>query len=160
MKCELLAEQNLALMLDFVDDENTKYDEAVLKAFLNEKTHTVILLQKMEKQSDLLTVMFCMSQTGRKYTICMQLTLWKDGRSMDMGRNLSGLFMNIRKPWAAAKCFCLPISAMLPPAGVTGKQEEFAMPLQMISCLCSGNVPGSSGLPGYLTEKETREISF
>ena len=37
MKCELLAEHNLALMLDFVDDENTKYDEAVLKAFLNEK---------------------------------------------------------------------------------------------------------------------------
>ena len=33
MKCELLAEQNLALMLDFVDDENTKYDETVLKAF-------------------------------------------------------------------------------------------------------------------------------
>lgn len=33
MKCELLAEQNLALMLDFVDDENTKYDEAVLKVF-------------------------------------------------------------------------------------------------------------------------------
>ena len=32
MKCELLAEQNLALMLDFVDDENTKYDEVVLKA--------------------------------------------------------------------------------------------------------------------------------
>lgn len=25
MKCELLAEQNLALMLDFIDDENTKY---------------------------------------------------------------------------------------------------------------------------------------
>ena len=25
MKCELLAEHNLALMLDFVDDENTKY---------------------------------------------------------------------------------------------------------------------------------------
>jgi hypothetical protein len=24
-------------MLDFIDDENTKYDEAVLKAFLNEK---------------------------------------------------------------------------------------------------------------------------
>lgn len=37
MKCELLAEQNLALMLDFIDDENTKYDEAVLKAFLEEK---------------------------------------------------------------------------------------------------------------------------
>ena len=37
MKCELLTEQNLALMPDFIDDENTKYDEAVLKAFLNEK---------------------------------------------------------------------------------------------------------------------------
>ena len=37
MKCELLAEQNLALMLDFIDDENIKYNEAVLKTFLNEK---------------------------------------------------------------------------------------------------------------------------
>ena len=37
MKCERLAEQNLSMMLDFVDDENTKYDEAVLKTFLNEK---------------------------------------------------------------------------------------------------------------------------
>jgi hypothetical protein len=26
MKCELLAEQNLALMLDFIDDENIIYD--------------------------------------------------------------------------------------------------------------------------------------
>ena len=34
MQCELLAEQNLSMMLDFVDDENTKYDEAVLKTFL------------------------------------------------------------------------------------------------------------------------------
>ncbi len=37
MKCELLSEQNLTLMPDFIDDENTKYDEAVLKAFLKEK---------------------------------------------------------------------------------------------------------------------------
>ena len=37
MKCELLAESNLALLLDFIDDENTKYDETVLKAFLDEK---------------------------------------------------------------------------------------------------------------------------
>ena len=37
MKCELLSEQNLALMFDFIDDENTKYDESVLKAFLEEK---------------------------------------------------------------------------------------------------------------------------
>ena len=33
MKCELLTEQYLALMLEFIDDENTKYDEAMLKAF-------------------------------------------------------------------------------------------------------------------------------
>ena len=37
MKCELLSEQNLALMLDFIDDENTKYDVAGLKAFMEEK---------------------------------------------------------------------------------------------------------------------------
>ena len=37
MKSELLAESNYALLLDFIDDVNTKYDETVLKAFLNEK---------------------------------------------------------------------------------------------------------------------------
>ena len=37
MKCELLAGSNYALLLDFIDDVNTKYDETVLKAFLNEK---------------------------------------------------------------------------------------------------------------------------
>ena len=37
MKCELLSESNLALLLDFIDDVNTKYDETVLKAFLDEK---------------------------------------------------------------------------------------------------------------------------
>jgi len=37
MKCELLEESNYALLLDFIDDVNTKYDETVLKAFLNEK---------------------------------------------------------------------------------------------------------------------------
>ena len=37
MKCELLAESNHALLLDFIDDENTKYDGTVLKAFLDEK---------------------------------------------------------------------------------------------------------------------------
>ncbi len=36
IKCELLAESNLALLLDFIDDVNTKYDETVLKAFLDE----------------------------------------------------------------------------------------------------------------------------
>ena len=30
MKCELLAEDNLTLMLDFVDDENTKYEYGLL----------------------------------------------------------------------------------------------------------------------------------
>ncbi len=37
MKCELLAESNLALLPDFIDDMNTKYDVTVLKAFLDEK---------------------------------------------------------------------------------------------------------------------------
>ena len=36
MKCELLAESNLALLPDFIDDMNTKYDVTVLKAFLDE----------------------------------------------------------------------------------------------------------------------------
>lgn len=35
MKCELLAESNIMLLLDFIDDMNTKYDENMLKAFLD-----------------------------------------------------------------------------------------------------------------------------
>ena len=37
MKCGLLSEHNLALLFDFVDDQNTKYNEDTLKAFLSEK---------------------------------------------------------------------------------------------------------------------------
>ena len=37
MKCELLSEHNLALLFDFIDDQNTKYNEDTLKAFLIEK---------------------------------------------------------------------------------------------------------------------------
>ena len=37
MKCEFLSEHNLALLFDFVDDQNTKYKEDTLKAFLIEK---------------------------------------------------------------------------------------------------------------------------
>ena len=37
MKCEILSEHNLALLFDFVDDQNTKYNEDTLKAFLIEK---------------------------------------------------------------------------------------------------------------------------
>ena len=37
MKIEAFRSQIVDNMLDFVDDENTKYDETVLKTFLNEK---------------------------------------------------------------------------------------------------------------------------
>ena len=37
MKCELLSEHNLVLLFDFIDDQNTKYNEDTLKAFLIEK---------------------------------------------------------------------------------------------------------------------------
>ena len=37
MKCELLSENNFALLFDFIDDQNTKYNEDTLKAFLIEK---------------------------------------------------------------------------------------------------------------------------
>ena len=39
MEYKILEEQDLALMLDFVDDENTKYSIEVLKNFINEKNN-------------------------------------------------------------------------------------------------------------------------
>lgn len=49
MKYELLSEQNLALLQDFVDDENTKYDETVLKNFLSEKNAYGYIAKNGEK---------------------------------------------------------------------------------------------------------------
>ncbi len=39
MEYKLLEEQDLELMLDFVDDENTKYSIDVLKNFINDKNN-------------------------------------------------------------------------------------------------------------------------
>ena len=39
MEYKILEEQDLALMLDFVDDENTKYSIEVLKKFIYEKNN-------------------------------------------------------------------------------------------------------------------------
>ena len=39
MEYKILEEQDLELMLDFVDDENTKYSIEVLKNFINEKNN-------------------------------------------------------------------------------------------------------------------------
>ena len=39
MEYKLLEEQDLELMLDFVDDENTKYSIEVLKKFIDEKNN-------------------------------------------------------------------------------------------------------------------------
>lgn len=38
MEYKLLEEQDLGLMLDFVDDENTKYNVDVLKKFIQKTT--------------------------------------------------------------------------------------------------------------------------
>ena len=105
MKCELLAEHNLELMLDFVDDESTKYNEAVLKAFLNEKNAYGYIAEDNGKAIGFAYGYVLNEPDGQKYTIFTQLTLWKDGRIKVMEQNLSGLFTNIRQPWAAAKCF-------------------------------------------------------
>ena len=39
MEYKILEEQDLALMLDFIDDENTKYSIEVLKKFIDEKNN-------------------------------------------------------------------------------------------------------------------------
>ena len=46
MEYKILEEQDLELMLDFVDDENTKYSIEVLKKFIDEK----IILDLSQKQ--------------------------------------------------------------------------------------------------------------
>ena len=46
MEYKILEEQDLALMLEFVDDENTKYSIEVLKKFIDKK----IILDLSQKQ--------------------------------------------------------------------------------------------------------------
>ena len=135
MKCELLAEQNLALMLDFIDDENTKYDEAVLKAFLEEKNAYGYIAVDNRKAVGFAYGYVLNEPDGQKVYYLHAIDVMKRWQNQGYGTELVRFVHEHSKPWAAAKCFCLPISTMLPPAGVTRKQEESVMPPPMISCL-------------------------
>ncbi len=69
MKCELLAEQNLALLHDFIDDESTKYDEAVLKTFLNEKNAYGYIAVHNEKAASIWCHMGDAPEGGSRFVI-------------------------------------------------------------------------------------------
>ena len=49
MEYKILEEQDLALMLDFVDDENTKYNIEALKKFIDEKNNFVFIAKTNNK---------------------------------------------------------------------------------------------------------------
>ena len=72
MKCELLAESNIVLLLDFIDDVNTKYDETVLKAFLDEKNAYGFIVVDDGKAIGFAYGYVLNEPDGRKLFICMQ----------------------------------------------------------------------------------------
>lgn len=51
MKYKLLEEQDLELMLDFVDDENTKYNVDVLKKFIERKNQKIRSIKKYKTKN-------------------------------------------------------------------------------------------------------------
>ena len=60
MEYKLLEEQDLGLMLDFVDDENTKYNVDVLKKFIDNKNDFIFIntpqnkIQKIIKENKII----------------------------------------------------------------------------------------------------------
>lgn len=49
MEYKILEEQDLGLMLNFIDDENTKYDVDVLNKFINEKNNIGFIAKEDNK---------------------------------------------------------------------------------------------------------------
>ena len=72
MKCELLAESNLVLLSNFIDDMNTKYDEVILKAFLDEKNAYGYIAVDNEKAIGFAYGYVLNEPDGRKIFICTQ----------------------------------------------------------------------------------------
>lgn len=70
MKCELLSEHNLALLFDFVDDQNTKYNEDTLKAFLSEKNAFGYIAEDSGKAVGFAYGYVLNEPDGRKTFIC------------------------------------------------------------------------------------------
>ncbi len=98
MKCELLTEQNLALMLDFVDDENTRYDEAVLKAFLHKEYAYAYVASESGKAVGFAYGYVLNEPNGQKVYYLHAIDVMEGWQIKATGRSLSGIFTNIRKP--------------------------------------------------------------
>ena len=129
MKCELLSEHNLALMLDFVDDENTKYDEAVLKAFLNEKNAYGYIAVDNGKAIGFAYGYVLNEPDGQKVYYLHAIDVMEGWQNQGYGTELVRFIHEHSRTLGCRKMFL--------PAGVTRKQEESVMLLPMISCLCS-----------------------
>ena len=140
MKCELLAEQNLALILDFVDDENTKYDETVLKAFLNEKNAYGYIAAENGKAIGFAYGYVLNEPDGQKVYYLHAIDVMEGWQKQGYGTELVRFIHEHSKTLGCRKMFLLTYKHNASACRCYEKQEEFVMPLQMISCMCSGNL--------------------
>ena len=107
MKCELLAEQNLALLFDFVDDENTKYDEAMLKAFLNEKNAYGYIVAENGKAVGFAYGYVLQEPNGQKVYYLHAIDIMKEWQNQGYGTELVRFVHEHSKALGCRKMFLL-----------------------------------------------------
>ena len=105
MKCELLAESNLSLLLDFIDDVNTKYDETVLKAFLDEKNSYGYIAVDDGKAIGFAYGYVLNEPDGRMTFYLHAIDIMAAYQNLGYGTELVRFVHAHSKAWVVAKCF-------------------------------------------------------
>ena len=146
MKCELLAEQNLALMLDFVDDENTKYDETVLKAFLNEKNAYGYIAAENGKAIGFAYGYVLNEPDGQKVYYLHAIDVMEGWQKQGYGTGLVRFIHEHSKTLGCRKMFLLTDKHNVSACRCYEKAGGICEPLRMISCMCSSKmIVGNNG---------------
>ena len=88
MKYKLLTEQNLTLIPAFVDDENTKYDEAVLKTFLEKQNAFGYIAEDKEKAIGFAYGYILYEPDGRKVFYLHAIDIMAGSQNLGFGTEL------------------------------------------------------------------------
>ena len=98
MDYKLLEEQDLGLMLDFVDDENTKYSIEKLKKFIENKNDLGFIAKKNNKIVGFAFGYILQKPDGRKAFYLDAIDIMPDYQGKGYGTGLISFARNYERP--------------------------------------------------------------
>ena len=97
MEYKLLEEQDLELMLDFVDDENTKYNVDILKNFINDKNNIGFIAKTNNKIVGFAFGYILLKPDGRKVFYLDAIDIMSEYQGQGYGTSLISYARNYAK---------------------------------------------------------------